>query len=91
MAGCKITAVFEAVELHASESTSIAILMGTETISFDNGDPTQVVTHVRSGCFATARVAIDLPDDLEPGSVVVITIGADLVKWLETISLRPAS
>lgn len=43
MVGCKIAAAFDAVELHESESTSIAILLGTETISFDNGDPTQVV------------------------------------------------
>ncbi len=43
MAGCHIEAVFEAVELIVRDDFGLAALHGTETIRFDNGDPTQVV------------------------------------------------
>ncbi|MBI5257908.1 MAG: DUF4440 domain-containing protein [Burkholderiales bacterium] len=43
MAGNRIEPVFEAVEIMVSEAFSAAAILGTETITFDNGAPTQVV------------------------------------------------
>lgn len=41
--GTTTVAVFEALEMHEADPVSFAVLSGTETISFHNGAPTQVV------------------------------------------------
>ncbi len=41
--GCRIEAVFEAVELVVREDFGLAALHGIETISFDSGEPAQTV------------------------------------------------
>ncbi|WP_174980267.1 YybH family protein [Burkholderia lata] len=41
--GCRFEPVFEATQIHVSGQVGSAALLGTITIMFDNGDPTQVV------------------------------------------------
>jgi uncharacterized protein (TIGR02246 family) len=42
IAGCHIEPVFDAVEIWVSADVGVAALLGIQTITFDNGDPTEV-------------------------------------------------